>query len=160
MKLHLYIALALFVFAGQACKTKQAAQETVIPMGGQQVATSPQEEKITEEPPAPTPAPKPVPATPAKPETEVRSEQFKVEEGDSNNLQEYHVVVGSFKSKTNAQNLKNQLVSENQPALIVVNQQGMFRVIISSFNDLNQAKAKRNALKSRFHGAWLLIQKK
>ena len=71
----------------------------------------------------------------------------------------YHVVVGSFKNQSNAKGLQRTLNSEGNNAFIVVNEQGMYRVIINSYNDYNQAHARINDLQNRFPDAWVLIQK-
>jgi cell division protein FtsN len=70
------------------------------------------------------------------------------------------VVVGSFKSQTNAKGLQNTLNSEGNKALVVINEQGMYRVIIASFNEYSQAKSRIAQIQERFADAWVLVQKR
>lgn len=94
-------------------------------------------------------------------ETEVtRNETFKLSDGDLNALKfKYHVVVGSFSKQTNAKGLQTSLVAEGNNALVVVNEQNMYRVLIASFNDYSAARARINEIKTRFPDAWVLVQK-
>jgi cell division protein FtsN len=91
-----------------------------------------------------------------------RDEKFSLAEGEKNvNAfnKKYHVVVGSFKSQDNAKGLQRTLNTQGNDALIVVNEQGMFRVLIESFDDYREAHAKINRIKTDFPDAWVLIQK-
>jgi hypothetical protein len=42
---------------------------------------------------------------------------------------------------------------------MVINEQGMFRVLIASFDAYAQARARINQINSRFPDAWVLVQK-
>ncbi len=148
MNVKLYLALALTMTMGFACKSKQAIQEVAIPTGGQTEATEMVEETTT--------ASTPIAIDPTQ---EVRVEEFEIEEGEAQNLLNYHVVVGSFQSKLNAQNLNNTLINEGNSSLIVVNEKGMFRVLIASCETYAQAQTRRNEIRSRFADAWILVQK-
>jgi cell division protein FtsN len=91
-----------------------------------------------------------------------RTESFSLADGETNQTAmnyKYHVVVGSFKNQSNAKGLQKTLNSEGKNAVIVVNEQGMYRVLINSYNDYNQAHALINELQDRFSDAWVLIQK-
>lgn len=68
-------------------------------------------------------------------------------------------MVGSFKSQTNAKGLQSTLLSEGNQAIIVINEQGWYRVLIASFNEYSQARSKINQIKTRFADAWVLVQK-
>ncbi len=158
MKVSVYAILSVCVLLGFSCKTQQGAQQMVIPSGGQKVAA---------------PTPPPPPATPVvepevkkeepKPELpevkEVKEEQFEIAEGEEKDLLKYHVVVGSFKNKINAQNLQNKLIQEKNKALIVINEIGMYRVLIASYETYEQARYKRKTLMTAYPGVWLLVQK-
>lgn len=91
-----------------------------------------------------------------------RNESFSAAAGESNVdalRKKYHVIVGSFTKHENAKGLRTQLVYEGNTALIVVNEKGMYRVIIASYDDYSGAKTKINQIKNRFSDAWVLVQK-
>lgn len=91
-----------------------------------------------------------------------RNESFKLADGETNAAamgKKFHVVVGSFSIQNNAIGLKNTLVNEGNPSLIVVNEKGMFRVLLASFDEYAQARTKINEIKGRFADAWVLVQK-
>jgi len=69
------------------------------------------------------------------------------------------VVVGSFKSQTNAKGLQSTLNAEGNKVVIVVNEQAMFRVLLASFNDYKQAHVRIKEIATRFPDAWVLVQK-
>lgn len=69
------------------------------------------------------------------------------------------VVVGSFGVQNNAKNLQRTLNSEGNSAIVVVNEQGMFRVLIASYDEYAQARNRISQISNRFPDAWVLIQK-
>ncbi|MGL5786126.1 MAG: SPOR domain-containing protein [Bacteroidales bacterium] len=83
-----------------------------------------------------------------------------VTESDVAGLKRWNIVVGSFKNKTNAEGLKNQMIEAGYPALLAQNAQGMYRVIVASYNDRESAAEKRNQIREkyapRFNDIWLL----
>ncbi len=144
------IAVAVLATSFTACKTKQKV--TKIP-GANVEAVAPVASTTT--------AVQPQAAAPAGPEV-TRNEKFSLADGETNvdALKfKYHVVVGSFKSQVNAKGLQNTLKSEGNKALVVVNEQGMFRVLIGSFNEYAQARTRINQISDRFADAWVLVQK-
>jgi cell division protein FtsN len=139
-----FISLSLF-----SCKSKQLVSEI---KGANVPAT-------TEVAPKPV-APKPVVST--QPEV-TRSESFKLAEGETNTTamgKKYHVQVGAFSNHDNARNLRVKLVNEGNNALVVENESGMLRVIISSFDEYAEARAKIDQIKGAYPDAWVLVQKK
>ena len=101
-------------------------------------------------------------ATAATETEKTRNEKFSLAEGETNTAafnSKYHVVVGSFSIQQNAKNLQRALNSEGNNALVVVNEQGMFRVLIASFNEYTQARERINQINNRFPDAWVLVQK-
>ena len=101
-------------------------------------------------------------ATAATETEKTRNEKFSLAEGETNIAafnSKYHVVVGSFSIQQNAKNLQRTLNSEGNNALVVVNEQGMFRVLIASFNGYTQARERINQINTRFPDAWVLVQK-
>ena len=90
------------------------------------------------------------------------NEKFSMADGETNTAafnKKYHVVVGSFGVQNNAKNLQRTLNSEGNNALIVVNEQGMFRVLLASYDEYAQARSRIDQIKGRFPDAWVLRQK-
>lgn len=90
------------------------------------------------------------------------NEKFSMADGETNAAafnKKYHVVVGSFSIQDNARRLQQTLKNEGNDAIVVVNERGMFRVLIASFDDYNQAHARINQISNRFPDAWVLVQK-
>lgn len=148
------LAIAIVGSTFTACKTKQKV--TKIP-GANVEAKAPE---------ATTPATQSTPTQASTPEYSgpevTRNEKFSLAEGETNAdalRYKYHVVVGSFKNKDNARGLVSTLRGEGNNALMVVNEQGMFRVLIASFDNYAQARSRINQINSRFPDAWVLVQK-
>lgn len=83
-----------------------------------------------------------------------RSESLDLVSGTG--LKAYSVVVGSFSIQANAENLQKTLKNNGYAAQIAKNPAGMFRVIASTYDDLNSAVTSRNALRNQYPDAWLL----
>lgn len=109
----------------------------------------------TTEPVAVTPV-TPVTPTQTTDNSNLRSERFNVIGGGS--LKAYNVVCGSFGSLSNAQNLRNTLVNKGYSAQIAQNENGMYRVIASSFDDKASAVSSRDQLRNTYPDAWLLYR--
>lgn len=140
-----FISLSLF-----SCKSKQLVSEI---KGANVPATT----EVASQP-----APAPQVSAPAQPEV-TRSESFKLAAGETNTAamaKKYHVQVGAFSNHTNAINLRAKLVNEGNNALVVENENGMLRVIISSYNEYSEARAKIDQIKGTYPDAWVLVQKK
>ncbi len=148
--IRLIITLALVISATTACKTKQKITE--VPAGANVEATTSAKTNVT---------PQTAPAEAVTNEPEVtRNESFSLVEGESTALNyKYHVVVGSFSNQSNAKGLQTLLKSEGNKALVVLNEKGMYRVLIASYNDYNQAHARIKQISDRFPGAWVLVKK-
>src|SRR5659263_153757 len=109
----LIIALSVVMMAASSCKTKQKIAE--IPAGANVEATSPKT-VVTQ----PTVNQPPVSSEANDPEI-TRNENFSLANGETNSdamNYKYHVVVGSFKSQSNAQGLQKTLNSEGNKAVI------------------------------------------
>ena len=155
--IRLTLALAVVMLATSACKTKQKIAE--IPAGANAEATAPRS-VVTRPTQTVTP---PVENRVVSSDTEVtRNENFSLAEGETNSdalKYKYHVVVGSFTKQDNAKGLKNKLVNEGNKAIVVVNANGMFRVLMTSVNDYQKAHAFIKNISTRFPDAWVLVQK-
>jgi len=83
-----------------------------------------------------------------------------VESGDMSELKRYSVIIYSFKNKTNANAAKDEMVKHGYRAILAQNENGMYRVVVASFDDKASAVAKRNEIKTkyapRFNDAWIL----
>jgi len=151
--LKILLAIAVVGTSFTACKTKQKV--TKIP-GATVEAVAP----------ATTTTPAVVEQTATAATTSgdevTRNEKFSLADGETNAdalKYKYHVVVGSFGVKDNARALVSKLKGEGNKALMVVNEQGMFRVLIASFDQYTQARARINQITDRFADAWVLVQK-
>ena len=147
-----FLALAIVAMTGTACKSKQKIAEI---KGADIPATT-----TTTTPTVTTPVVNTTPEVVSSEAEVTRNETFSLSDGDAAALKfKYHVVVGSFKSQTNAKGLQSTLLSEGNQAIIVINEQGWYRVLIASFNEYSQARSKINQIKNRFADAWVLVQK-
>lgn len=71
----------------------------------------------------------------------------------------YSVVVGSFSNKGGADFWCKVLRKERYNAQIVQNEEGLYRVVILTTDDLKKAVAMSRKVVARFPGAWMLIKK-
>jgi cell division protein FtsN len=148
-KFYLFGLILVVLLSLSACKAKQSAYSQVY-----EAATA---KPIVEPETAPAVSP-----PRAKPEnTDVFQKEI-IKPVDGNKLQQYSVVIGSFLNQTNAKSLKEQMESEGYSPVLAQNEKGMYRVIITTFNDRAQAVQNREEIKEkyapRFQDAWLLEQ--
>lgn len=90
----------------------------------------------------------------------VRQENVTVVSGAG--LKNFSVVVGSFSLRGNAEGLQQSLKNEGYEAQVVVNnnvQPAMYRVVATTFDTKADAASSRNALQTKYPGAWLLYAK-
>lgn len=166
----LTLVLAIVMLATSACKTKQKIAK--IPAGANIEAKAPEAQSkatVTEATPPvavnevekEAEVTRPVSVSENEKEAEVtRSENFSLVDGDQDALNfKYHVVVGSFSKQTNAKGLQNTLVNEGNKTVIVLNEKGMYRVLINSFNNYNVAHGRIREIANRFPDAWVLVRK-
>ncbi|MDO4695340.1 SPOR domain-containing protein [Porphyromonas sp.] len=86
-----------------------------------------------------------------------RSERVQAAQGeDANKLRTFSVVIGSFQNITNAKSLKERMVAQGYHAFLAQNEKGMYRVILSSFDNKADAVKSRDAIRSLFSDAWIL----
>ncbi|MCR5394339.1 MAG: SPOR domain-containing protein [Bacteroidales bacterium] len=112
-----------------------------------------------------TPAPVVVQQQPA---VKDRTEKvYVVESTDNNKLKGFNVIVGSFGSKTNAENQKNKMIGRGYKAFLVRNESGMYRVVAASFDTREAATSIRDMIRTTYATesgtcaeAWLLIPQK
>lgn len=156
-KIVLFAATACFLLTFGSCKPKQSAYKAAYEQAKEKETTAPvtdDEDTYDEEEVAPV-------SKPRTSNVSTRSERINAAEGeDTSRLKRYSVVIGSFKNKTNAYSLKERMQNEGYHAVLGENEQGMLRVIVSSFDDKADAAASRDAIKAKyapnFQDAWLL----
>lgn len=158
MKRIVYFLIAGTVLSLSACKSsKNAYQEAY------EKAVSGDEPKAVIEEPAV--AENSVPTAEDVSNISVREEKVSVVSG-SQEIKAYGIVCGSFSLKTNADALRERLVNDGYPAVVVVNEAGKtYRVVCSSFDTKEEAVAERTKFKARypdnqdFQSAWILYRK-
>jgi len=153
----LIIALAVVMVAFSACKTKQKIVE--VPAGANIEATAATATTTTT---TVTPSGGVANTANANENEVTRNESFSLADGETNTeafKSKYHVVVGSFSKRENAKGLQSTLNAEGNKSIVVVNELAMFRVLIASFNDYNQARDRIKEIETRFPGSWVLMQK-
>jgi len=153
--IRIFILVAIAGVSFTACKSKQ--KMTTVPGATIPAATTPTTTSSTV-----SSTTRPV-QQPTPPQQEVtRQETFKLAAGETNNTalkKKFHVVVGAFTIHDNARNLRTKLTREGNDALTVENDKGMLRVIIASYNEYSQAKAKIDEIRATYSDAWVLVQK-
>lgn len=94
----------------------------------------------------------------------VREEKVTVVSGDG--IKTYGIVCGSFSLKANADALRQKLIGDGYPAVVVVNEAGKtYRVVVASYDTKEQAADAREQFKAKypdnqdFQSAWLLYRK-
>lgn len=155
-KIWLFGAAISMILAFGSCKPKQSAYKAAYEQAKEkETAAAPVEEEVEEvEEIAPVSKPRTSNAT-------TRSEKINAAQGeDASRLKRFSVVIGSFKNKTNAYSLKERMQKAGYNAVLGENEQGMLRVIVSSFDNKADAAESRDAIKAKyapeFQDAWLL----
>ncbi len=102
------------------------------------------------------------PAVVEEPKIRVSEEKISLVEGETNTklmTMKYHVVVGSFQNKDNAKKRQQEFTPAYTPTL-VINEKGMYRVILLSFDDYDSAKSAIKDLSDTLpKDTWVLRQK-
>lgn len=163
MKKLMFLGMSLCVaLAFTSCKSSESAYKKAYEKAKQQELA---EAPAAEEAPAAAPVvAAPVATAPVAVGT-VREEKVQVISGQG--LKAYSVVCGSFGVKANADGLKAKLDADGYNAIVVFNAsanngQGMYRVVVLSFDDRVQAAQARDNFKAKysnnaeFQKSWLL----
>lgn len=146
------VAALLLSLSFTSCKPKQSAYHAAYERAQQrQIA----QQAATQD------AVRPMPAPDATADVNVREEKVRPADGaDENGLKAYSVVIGSFQNITNARSLRERMLGEGFPAILAQNEDGMYRVIVTSFDTKSEAVTSRESIKSRFaplfSDAWIL----
>jgi cell division protein FtsN len=118
-------------------------------------------------------APKPVPvksetiADPSIGTTKpIRSEEERISaaSGEAKDLgsKKFFVILGSFQVYEGAQKFKKQLMAENFFPGILINEAGLYRVSVNSYDDEVEARSRVGEIRQKFpqySDLWLLIKK-
>jgi cell division protein FtsN len=74
----------------------------------------------------------------------------------------FYIIIGSFGVYDNAQKFKKQLMSEDFFPGILVNEAGLYRVSVDSFDDETVARTRLSDIRQKFpkySDVWLLVKK-
>lgn len=91
----------------------------------------------------------------------VKEEKVRVIESSDDVSYKYYVIIGSFKVLDNARTYKNTLISEGFTPVILENENGLYRVSISAYNDEMAARDRVNGIRTnypKYDDTWLLIR--
>ncbi|NDV94923.1 SPOR domain-containing protein [Dysgonomonas sp. 521] len=139
------IGLALaFVIAFGSCKPKQSAYKSVYEAA--------KEREMAENTTYSTPVsiPETTPTYTSSAESVRKEKVTPVYESDANELKAYSVVIAAMAMKPGAESLKERFGNEGYNVILARNDQGMYRVIIASYDSREQAVAKKNEILGRY----------
>lgn len=141
-KIYFVLAIAAILVSGTSCKPKQSAYK--------QVYEAAKEREMQQTASQPTTVVKD--ASPLPPvEVSVRKEKVEaVYPTDASGLKKYSVVIASLSVKLNAESLKTRMQDEGYQVILAQNEQGMYRVIVASYDDKESATAKREEVYRRY----------
>jgi len=159
-KIMLMASTIVLAVAMTGCKSQTTITQTAAvadPAVAEEVAPVEYVTKAAPVEEAPAPAPVVMPGD--------RQEKVTVVDNKDNGmLKDYNVVVGSFGSKANADNMKATMASRGYNAFLVQNAAGMYRVVAGSFDTREAATSVRDIIRNTYPTekgtcaeAWLLI---
>ena len=140
-----------------SCKSSESSYKKAYEKAkAQEMAKTPATDQVETAPIAVTPVVT-TPVTPVQNTENDRQERLTVMNGGT--LKAFNVVCGSFSNIDNANNLRNTLVAKGYSAQVAQNpENGMYRVIASSFDDRASAVQSRDQLRGTYPDAWLLYR--
>ncbi len=140
-KFHLALFLVGMLVIGASCKPKQSAYK--------QVYEAAKEREVQQSASQPTVVKDASPLPPV--EVSVRKERVEpVYPTDAAGLKRFNVVIASLSVKLNAESLKTRMENEGHKVILAENEQGMYRVIVASYDNKDQAAAKREEIYSTY----------
>lgn len=137
------LALALLVAFG-SCKPKQSAYKSVY-----EAAKEKEVEETTPTETVSKPATK-APTYSASNESVRKEKVTPVYESDASGLKAYSVVIAAMAMKPGAESLKQRFTNDGYNVILARNEQGMYRVIIASYDSKEQAVAKKNEILEKY----------
>ncbi|MFR9166693.1 MAG: SPOR domain-containing protein [Dysgonomonas sp.] len=142
------LSLGLLVVLG-SCKPKQSAYQSVYQAAKEREMTE-NTQPVTTAPVTKEPA-YPVYDSKNYDSEKVRQEKITaVYESDASGLRSYNVVMASLAVKPSADALKSKMENEGYKVILAQNEQGMYRVIIASYDDKPSAVEKRNEISRKY----------
>ena len=137
-RFHFALVLVALLVLGASCKPKQSAYK--------QVYEAAKEKEMQQSASQPTSVVKDASSLPPV-EVSVRKEKVEaVYPTDAAGLRRYNVVIASLSVKLNAESLKARMENEGYNVILAQNEQGMYRVIVASYDDKAQAASKRDEI--------------
>ena len=93
-----------------------------------------------------------------------KEERISAAQGEASDLgsKRFYIILGSFGVYENAQRFKKQLAAEDFFPGILVNEKGLYRVCVNSYDDETAARTRVSELRKQFPkyaDLWLLIKK-
>jgi cell division protein FtsN len=93
-----------------------------------------------------------------------KEERFTAAKGEANDLgsKRFYIILGSFGIYENAQKFKKQLMAEDFFPGILINEAGLYRVSVNSYDDESVARSRVREIREKFpkyNDLWLLIKK-
>ncbi|MGI6074110.1 MAG: SPOR domain-containing protein [Fermentimonas sp.] len=141
-KIYYALILGSLLVMGTSCKPKQSAYK--------QVYEAAKEREMQESASQPTSVVKDASQLPPV-EVSVRKEKVEpVYATDAAGLKKYNVVIASLSVKLNAESLKSRMENEGYSVILAENEQGMYRVIVASYDTKEEAAAKRGEIYSKY----------
>lgn len=146
------LCASVMIMSLGSCKSKQSAYKAAYESAKEQPAKSAYDE-VEEAKVVTTPS--------AKPATSeiIQSEKVTVvDQSQAGYLKKYSVVVGSYLQGTNATARQKNFRDKGFDAILVKNEKGMYRVIVSSFDTKEAAQESRDLVKLKYdvNDAWIL----
>jgi cell division protein FtsN len=145
----LILAVCLISLCGTSCKSKQSAYKSAYEQAQARETAGPANNNEI------TPVTKPIASN------DTRQERITPITGENAaGIRLYSVVIGSFQNRTNAYSLKERMQNDGYSPILAENEQGMLRVLVTSFDNRTDAERSRDAIRSRyypnFQDAWIL----
>lgn len=139
--IYLMMAVAAMMVLTVSCKPKQSAYK--------QVYEAAKEKEMQQSASEPTVVKDAAPLPPV--EVSVRKEKVEpVLASDAANLKKFSVVIASLSVKLNAESLKSRMQNEGYNVILAENEQGMYRVIVASYDDKSSAASKRDEIYQKY----------
>lgn len=136
------LALLCLSFIATSCKPKQSAYKSVYEAAKEREMQETSNEFNTVVKPVGTLSPV---------EVSVRKEKVTpVYNSDAAGLKSFNVVIASLSVKLNAESLKSRMENEGYSVILAQNEQGMYRVILASYDEKQYAAEKRNEIFEKY----------
>lgn len=141
-RFHFALVLAALLVLGTSCKPKQSAYKQVY-----EAAKEREMQQTASQPAVVVKDASPLPPV----EVSVRKEKVEpVYPTDAAGLKKFSVVIASLSVKLNAESLKARMENEGYNVILAQNEQGMYRVIVASYDNKDQAATRRDEIYSTY----------